>query len=401
MRITKWPEIFESSLHILNSLQDAGFKAYFVGGSVRDYLLNLPVHDVDIATSAYPEEIKKIFPQTIDTGIQHGTVTVMDHGTSYELTTFRTESGYQDYRRPDKVTFVRSLKEDLQRRDFTINALAIAPDGEIIDEYEGLADLDSHVIRAVGRAQDRFTEDALRMMRAVRFQSQLDFEIETNTLTAIRENVELLKKISIERINTEFTKMLLGKNWQRGFEQFLKTGLALNCPEFSNQSQNLEKMLSLKNTRITSARSLWALVCQLLNIKDTRRFLTIWKESNQIKDDVQKINFLTVDIENSNYDVWDFYQIGEKYFADLVNVCDVRKIEIDTSQIKQIYATLPITNKKDLAINGDILLKELKIAPGPKLGKILLDIEKQVVYGKLENEKSELIKYCRKNYEVC
>ncbi|MBW4947593.1 CCA tRNA nucleotidyltransferase, partial [Klebsiella pneumoniae] len=139
----------------------------------RDNLLGLPIHDVDIATSAYPAEIKQIFKRTVDTGIQHGTVMILDHGNGYEVTTFRTETGYQDFRRPDSVTFVRSLEEDLKRRDFTINALAMRADGEIIDLFDGIADLKAHKIRAVGVADERFHEDALRMMRAVRFESQL------------------------------------------------------------------------------------------------------------------------------------------------------------------------------------------------------------------------------------
>ncbi len=170
MIIEKIPEEFKRALPILNTLKDAGYEAYFVGGSVRDTLLGLPIHDVDIATSAYPEEVKQIFNKTVDTGIEHGTVMVLDHGEGYEITTFRTESTYQDYRRPEKVEFVRSLQEDLKRRDLTINALAMDAAGEIIDLFDGLTDLKMKVIRAVGDPNERFNEDALRMMR------QLDLE---------------------------------------------------------------------------------------------------------------------------------------------------------------------------------------------------------------------------------
>ena len=129
MRIEQLPALFEPARPILATIEEAGFEAYFVGGCVRDLILHDPIHDIDIATSAYPAEIKQLFHRTVDTGIEHGTVMILDHGTGYETTTFRTESGYQDYRRPDSVTFVRSLSEDLQRRDFTINALAIKEDG--------------------------------------------------------------------------------------------------------------------------------------------------------------------------------------------------------------------------------------------------------------------------------
>src|SRR5699024_1116338 len=163
---------------VLNKIIEAYFESYFVGGSVRDHLLNLEVNDVDIATSALPHEIKQIFKRTVDVGIEHGTVLVLYNDESYEITTFRTESTYKDFRRPDSVTFVRSLREDLKRRDFTMNAIAVDIDGHVFDPYEGIKDLKAEIIRAVGNPHERFREDALRMMRAVRFAAQLDFEIE-------------------------------------------------------------------------------------------------------------------------------------------------------------------------------------------------------------------------------
>lgn len=169
MKITQLPQEFIDAQPILTKLEDAGFEAYFVGGSVRDTMLGKTIHDVDIASSAFPEEVKSLFHNTVDTGIQHGTVMVLDHGTGYEITTFRVESTYTDFRRPDHVTFVRSLEEDLKRRDFTINALAMRHDGEVLDLFDGLEDMKKSVIRAVGDAEKRFTEDALRMMRALRF----------------------------------------------------------------------------------------------------------------------------------------------------------------------------------------------------------------------------------------
>ncbi|MGO2223161.1 MAG: CCA tRNA nucleotidyltransferase, partial [Leuconostoc falkenbergense] len=138
MKIEKLPQEFVQAQPILATLEQAGYEAYFVGGSVRDTLLGATIHDVDIASSAFPEEVKALFNRTVDTGIQHGTVMVLDHGEGYEITTFRTESTYTDFRRPDSVTFVRSLSEDLKRRDFTINALAMRHDGEVVDLFDGL-----------------------------------------------------------------------------------------------------------------------------------------------------------------------------------------------------------------------------------------------------------------------
>ena len=184
MKLEKLPEEFVQAQPVLEKISEHGFEAYFVGGSVRDVLLGREIHDVDIATSAYPEEIKDIFPYTIDVGIEHGTVLVLagkSEAEHYEITTFRTESKYTDYRRPDHVDFVRDLREDLKRRDFTVNAFACDFEGQIIDLFDGLTDLKERRLTAVGSALERFNEDALRIMRAMRFASTLDFKIEEKT----------------------------------------------------------------------------------------------------------------------------------------------------------------------------------------------------------------------------
>ena len=164
MRLKHLPSEFQEALPVLEKIKAAGFEAYFVGGSVRDVLLGHPIHDVDIASSSYPEETKKIFPRTVDIGIEHGTVLVLENGHDYEVTTFRTEDLYVDYRRPSQVSFVRSLEEDLKRRDFTINAFALDEKANIIDKFNGLVDLEQKILRAVGNAAERFNEDALRIM---------------------------------------------------------------------------------------------------------------------------------------------------------------------------------------------------------------------------------------------
>ena len=185
MKLTSLPSEFQKALPILRKIQEAGYQAYFVGGCVRDVLLNHTIHDVDIASSAYPQEIKELFERTVDVGIEHGTVLVLEGGQEYEITTFRTEDAYVDYRRPSQVHFVRSLDEDLKRRDFTINALALDSEGNLVDLFQGLEDLQTGVIRAVGLASVRFQEDALRIMRGFRFQASLDFELETETFAAM------------------------------------------------------------------------------------------------------------------------------------------------------------------------------------------------------------------------
>lgn len=198
--------------YIIEQLEAAGFEAYAVGGCVRDSLLNRIPDDWDITTSATPYEVKDVFPRTIDTGIQHGTVTVMLDHEGFEVTTYRIDGTYEDNRHPKEVIFTSNLVEDLKRRDFTINAMAYNEKSGIVDVFHGMEDLKAKKIRCVGDARERFTEDALRMMRAVRFSAQLGYEIEEKTRFAITELAPNLSHISAERIQTELVKLLLSPN---------------------------------------------------------------------------------------------------------------------------------------------------------------------------------------------
>ena len=197
---------------IIDVLHKAGFEAYAVGGCVRDSILGRTPDDWDITTSAEPYEVKKLFRPTIDTGLQHGTVTVLRNHVGYEVTTYRIDGVYEDARHPKEVTFTRNLKEDLLRRDFTINAMAYNDEEGLIDEYGGLKDIENKIIRCVGNPIDRFTEDALRMMRAVRFSAQLGYDIEADTKEAIKQLYSRLDMISAERIQIELTKLILSPN---------------------------------------------------------------------------------------------------------------------------------------------------------------------------------------------
>lgn len=194
--------------HIINVLMENGYEAYAVGGCVRDSILGRVPGDWDITTSALPMQVKGLFRRTVDTGIQHGTVTVMLGRNGYEVTTYRIDGKYEDSRHPESVEFTPKLEEDLKRRDFTINAMAYNDEHGIVDIFDGVGDLQRKIIRCVGNAHDRFDEDALRILRAVRFSAQLGFGIEENTASAAKELAVNLKKISSERIHTEFNKML-------------------------------------------------------------------------------------------------------------------------------------------------------------------------------------------------
>lgn len=194
---------------IISELEGKGYEAYAVGGCIRDSLLGKTPDDWDITTSASPEEVKAVFQRTIDTGIKHGTVTVRLHGRSYEVTTFRIDGDYSDGRHPDNVEFVKNLDEDLKRRDFTINAMAYSEKAGIIDLFNGREDLEKGIIRCVGVSRERFSEDALRMMRAVRFAARFGFSIEESTYEAIKDLAPTLSKVSAERIRVEFEKTLI------------------------------------------------------------------------------------------------------------------------------------------------------------------------------------------------
>ena len=217
---------------IIQKLTDEGFEAYAVGGCIRDCLLGKKPNDWDITTSATPLQVKSLFRRTIDTGIQHGTVTVMLGNEGYEVTTYRIDGVYEDSRHPKEVTFTASLEEDLKRRDFTINAMAYNDDVGVVDLFGGLDDLDRGMIRAVGDPYDRFSEDALRMLRAVRFAAQLDYDIDVKTLEAIKTLAMNLTKISAERIRTELQKLLVSKHPEKIITLY-ETGVSgVILPEF-------------------------------------------------------------------------------------------------------------------------------------------------------------------------
>lgn len=393
MKIEQLPPIFEPARPVLQKIEAAGYEAYFVGGCVRDTILGDPIHDIDIATSAYPSEIKQIFDRTVDTGIEHGTVMILDHGTGYETTTFRTESGYQDYRRPDHVTFVRSLEEDLKRRDFTINALALKENGEVVDLFDGIKDLKRHVIRAVGDPEERFHEDALRMMRAVRFASQLDFKIDGPTLRGIKENASLMQKIAVERIQVEFEKMFLGQKPAAGLNYFLKSGLYRYCPGLADSANKLGG-LNRTFAGMKNINQVWALVTytlDLTNFTALTAFLKSWKTANDTIRQVKKILPLIEALRWRQVSAWMLYKAGWEAFADANRVAGVFNWQLPWPDAKEKYQRLPIKNERDLAINGQTLIKEAGIKPGPQLGKVLNQVTRAVVEGKLPNDKETLI----------
>ncbi|MDR0299678.1 MAG: CCA tRNA nucleotidyltransferase, partial [Streptococcaceae bacterium] len=373
------------ALPILKKLHAAGFEAYFVGGSVRDALLDRPIHDVDIATSAYPFEVKQIFKKTFDIGIEHGTVLVLAERGQYEVTTFRTESQYTDFRRPDKVEFVSDLKEDLLRRDFTINAFAMTVEGEIIDKFDGLTDLKKKVLRAVGKAEERFNEDALRIMRGMRFAAELNFEVEQRTFQAMKSHANLLSKISIERIFVELNKLIVAGHWRLGLEVLNKSEAYKFLPGLAYI--DLDDLTS--DFQFKKSEQAWAWLslqfAETFNIKS-------WKVPN---DFVKTVRMIVAAYQESEWNLENIYRYGLE-IAQLVEHLKVGQGQtLDISRAAEIDAQLQIHNKSEILIKGADLIKE-GYAPSPELGELIADIENQIVNNKLINQKKEILAYVKK-----
>lgn len=397
MKMNALPQEFIDAQPILKILEDAGFEAYFVGGAVRDMILNKPIHDVDIATSAFPEEVKSLFKKTVDTGIQHGTVMVLDHGAGYEITTFRTESTYTDFRRPDKVKFVRSLEEDLKRRDFTINALAMNYSGSVIDLFDGLTDLKNRVVRAVGQAEGRFTEDALRMMRALRFSAQLGFDIEINTQQALQKLAPNLEKIAVERIRVEFEKLLMGSQAAKSLQIAIRDQVMSYLPGDMGSWDLSLVMADLTSSQAHSEQVAWVhlLARSNLNTKQMSHFMRIWKMS---REDVKVVSLIVPIVRHiTDSHVIELYQVYT-YRDILLEVLHLIKVSDGMIRhVNRIFETLPISKSAELAINGADLIAMGLVAPGPEMGRTLRMTERAVVLGEIDNKYDALIAYIKES----
>lgn len=382
------PSEFQKALPILTKIKEAGYEAYFVGGSVRDVLLERPIHDVDIATSSYPEETKAIFNRTVDVGIEHGTVLVLENGGEYEITTFRTEDVYVDYRRPSQVSFVRSLEEDLKRRDFTVNALALDENGQVIDKFRGLIDLEQKRLRAVGKAEERFEEDALRIMRGFRFAASLDFDIEAATFEAMRSHSPLLEKISVERSFTEFDKLLMAPHWRKGISAMIACQAYDYLPGLKQREAGLNHLIvSLKdNFTFSDHHQAWAYVMISLAIEDPKSFLKAWKTSNDFQRYVTKLIALYRIRQERSFEKLDIYQYGKEMASLVEGLQKAQSLSVDMDHIEALDQALAIHNKHDIVLNGSHLIKDFGMEPGPQLGLMLEKVELAIVEGCLDND---------------
>jgi len=425
--------------YIIEKLNLCGFEAFTVGGCVRDSILGRVPNDWDITTNALPVDIKRIFEKTYDTGIKHGTVSVAIGNKCIEVTTYRIDGEYSDFRRPDSVQFTSSLKEDLARRDFTINAMAYHPKEGLVDYFEGLKDLEYSLIKAVGDANQRFREDALRMLRAIRFSAQLGFNIEKVTFDAIIENSNLIKNISNERIRDELNKILISPN-PMYFDYLYQTKLLEHIiPEFMicyHTKQNnpyhvynvaehiMHTVEYVKNSSILR----WTMLLhdigkplkKTTDIKGIDHFYGHQQTSaelansilNRLRFDKEAIKKVTKLIINHDLNIYDsersirkvISKVGEDSFIELLEVqkadamgqnriyLDKRILKLDN--IKKIYNEIKNSNqclnKRDMAINGDDLIL-IGMKPGKDLKNMLDYLFECVLESPELNDKQKLI----------
>ncbi|MBM7604398.1 tRNA nucleotidyltransferase (CCA-adding enzyme) [Metabacillus crassostreae] len=392
---------------ILEKLISSGYQAFYVGGSVRDLLLEREIGDVDIATSAKPNEIKKLFRKTIDVGAEHGTIIVLHNETPYEVTTFRTETEYEDFRRPKSVSFISSLKEDLKRRDFTINAMAMDIDGEIIDYFNGKEDLYKKHIQTVGKASERFTEDALRMLRAVRFVSQLSFSLSITTQIAIRDHAHLLESISTERKVIEIEKLLFGDNFQEALKLLLECEVYSFLPGLVHKQDELNNLLVFDFTLITNREELWTTISYFIKPISVEVFLRSWKLPVKLIKAVEKnLNYLQLLLNGQNWTELLIYEaridtaLSAERIHSLLGECG--SLEVNLNNVRSLYKSLPIKDKKDLNISGKEIIEVMNKQPGPWVTKAINAIEIAILKYELENNRvaiKEWLLSCNQNFE--
>jgi tRNA nucleotidyltransferase (CCA-adding enzyme) len=425
--------------YIIERLNSYGFEAFIVGGCVRDSILGRIPNDWDITTNAFPEDIKKIFEKTYDTGIKHGTVSVAIDNECSEVTTYRIDGEYSDNRRPDSVLFTSSLKEDLARRDFTINAIAYHPKEGLMDYFEGLKDLDNRQIRAVGDANLRFKEDALRMLRTIRFSAQLGFSIDIATFDAIKGNSPLIENISNERIRDELNKILVSSNPMH-FDFLYQTGLLEHIiPEFitcySTEQKNpyhiynvsehiLHSIDYVKNTSILRWTMLLHDIGKPVQKTTDEKGIDHFYGHQQVgaelaknilnrlrfdKDTIKKITNLIV---NHDSDIFDneksikkvINKVGEDFFLELIEVqkadaMSQNRVYLEDRLIKfeniiRIYNKIKADNqclsKQDMAVNGYDLIS-IGMKPGRDLNNMINYLLECVLENPELNDRQKLI----------
>ena len=391
---------------ILERLEVHGFQAYFVGGFVRDKLLNREVNDIDIATDAAPAQVCEIFAKTIPTGIKHGTVTVILSEIPYEVTTFRSEGKYLDHRRPSEVTYVETIEEDLSRRDFTINAIAMDLAGKIIDPYTGQVALQERIIAAVGSPDERFSEDPLRMLRAIRFAAQLDFFIAEPTWRSIIDNGEQLQNVAIERVKLELDKIMLSKNPERGIQllfeskliSFIKGLSSTGLPALDYQ----EIIMNIRRTDDVILR--WFSLLAQLEAAERSKVLKLLRftkvEVEQFKKLTRVLDILqegssTVILKKALLAANLDFCLKAITFLRIIGDINQEEYQELATNLHTLDRSLPVRSITDLAIDGRELIEYFAVSGGPWVKEVLEELLKRVIFFDLPNEQKELLKYAK------
>ena len=362
--------MFEAVLGLLKNINCHGFKSYIVGGFVRDYLLGKKSSDIDIATNATPKELKEIFPDCLVSNEDYGSVILYVNSLKVEITTFRKEMNYIDNRKPGKIIYIDNLYEDLLRRDFTINAICMDEDGEIIDYLSGRDDLNNKTIKCIGNARERFTEDVLRILRAVRFATILDFELDQEIREAIKECKYLLTNLSYNRKKEELDKIFSSSNARKGIKLLLDLQL--------DKDLELERLNKVKTTN--SLIGIWS----VLDVCDKYPF-----NSNE-KELIKNVNRV---IKLNNLDMDTLYRYGL-----YVNSVAGEIKGIDIKDITKEYNNLVIKCRSDINISSDMIMDVLHKEPGSYLKDVYDDLENMIIHGKLSNNENSIICYLKEKY---
>ena len=353
------------ALKLINKIVDAGFDAYIVGGFVRDYLLGIESNDVDVNTNATPKDLLSIFKDSISPQEDYGSVTVIYNNIRFEITTFRKETGYLDHRRPEKIEYINDLYEDIVRRDFTINSLCMDKDGNIIDLLNVRDDIDRKIVKAIGNPIDRFREDSLRILRAVRFSVTLEFELDKELIKAIKECSYLLKDLSYYRKKDELDKIFTCKNSLNGIKLLIDLGL--------------DKVLELDNLDKVKCTNSLIGVWAVLNVWDRYPF------TNNEKALMKDINTV---MERNNLDPMTLYKYGL-----YVNSVAGEMKDLNIKKIAESYDNLIIKTRKDIDITSDDIISITNKKPGPYINEIYNELEEEILYRRLNNERVDIIKY--------